>query len=846
MGDQVPKEDELVAAEELDEREQGTTAPVERVAQDEYKGDVAVEQLVRVGEAAAGYVDRVTESKHATEADEEEEQDAEAAAAAEQEQPQGPEWVILSAVPWVEPTSQFHVGDHVACVLNDVPEVSLLRISHWISYESRSLDCHPHVLAVDPSGVVFLFSGNDTGPAEPVDEGRPDLYYTAYERTRFHHPSYFLCYPNSGVAAIISDCPEEVHRRDFGLISLPGSPHLHVVAALHQRSQQIGATLWTHSTDDGVWKQRPVRFPIPCDVNVLNWVTDRVISHNGSLWWVSLTQRLVTCNLFDPESRFLKHVRLPVPQGYRALQSGSIEKLSCVSESSGMIRYVLLYCRFGIPTVEMWSLTDSVAGVWRSEYSVPMSDIWSALSYQNQGLKKMLPVIALVHPLNPVVLFLLHESRMFSIDMLDLKVLQSQNVDVEFPIATDICSRFFHAWRQQIVPVDAIQQPRPPNWVMLAALPRVEPRNQFWKRQDAACTFEIPPVVTIPVISRRVCIMPPTIDCPVIICTTPAGVLLLLGSHRLPKGKAEIKGSEIIVTMDTEPRQWFHLCNIYKEDSVLLPSTKHTIDINLVGILTHRLDSSRLIVAELLLPQVLSSEPPAVFCIDTGCRQWLTKTLDYSHAHKTRWSWNYNSMVVYDGELWWFVPNHGLFHCNPFLTKPHLKHTVIPIVLTASFADYAIEKEQCVRVSAGKLRYLVVHGPHESPVVTMYTLEIDEDGDEDWKELYELEFSLSIFINDSYIAHNLLKMKPVIALIDPIYPHIVYFCQDKRIFSIDFDLGVVLSCQPLEILDCGGNWDSHVIEGRYADVQWSKYFHAWELPSTHCLMAHGLKNLWTE
>ncbi|XP_044969571.1 uncharacterized protein LOC123429610 isoform X1 [Hordeum vulgare subsp. vulgare] len=96
--------------------------------------------------------------------------------------------------------------------------------------------------------------------------------------------------------------------------------------------------------------------------------------------------------------------------------------------------------------VSMWTLDDPAAAHWSLAYSVSFTEIWLSRSYKLTCLPNIVPKLALVHPLDPNVLYFFSYGRIFSVEVHSRKVLHCEQYNMIFPPEEHHCSRFVYAY----------------------------------------------------------------------------------------------------------------------------------------------------------------------------------------------------------------------------------------------------------------------------------------------------------------------------------------------------------------------------------------------------------------
>ncbi|KAK8455384.1 hypothetical protein SEVIR_4G180601v4 [Setaria viridis] len=104
-------------------------------------------------------------------------------------------------------------------------------------------------------------------------------------------------------------------------------------------------------------------------------------------------------------------------------------------------------------TVSMWTrrIADTPAGwEWNKKYAVSFEEIWNDDTYEDTGLPRKVPVLSVVCPSNPDLVYFSLEQRLFGVDVPEHKVVEVADephglVDVPWP-APESCRYAVHAW----------------------------------------------------------------------------------------------------------------------------------------------------------------------------------------------------------------------------------------------------------------------------------------------------------------------------------------------------------------------------------------------------------------
>ncbi|KAM0905331.1 hypothetical protein ACQ4PT_017433 [Festuca glaucescens] len=294
------------------------------------------------------------------------------------------------------------------------------------------MDNFPHIVSVDPLGkfLVYIPGSSELTVCFPHR-------HDAREIDTVPHPSFPVL--NLGNTGIISRRGFE-GADDYTIWELQ---IIHGTGCSTLRSYSSASGNWTVSTE------------IECD-GVLpdDWgKSGSVISHDSKLWWIDIEYGIITCDLFaegflerlpDPFVEIQKLHFIPLP-GRALLQESQdyLDKKRCVKVSNGKLRYVLLDPfdpDVNAPVVTMWTLDDPDTALWSLQYTLSLSEV------TRMPLPEITPTLALIHLLNPNVLYFLKNGWIFAVDVLSRLVLHYEQYSMIYPPEQHHCSRFVYAY----------------------------------------------------------------------------------------------------------------------------------------------------------------------------------------------------------------------------------------------------------------------------------------------------------------------------------------------------------------------------------------------------------------
>ncbi|KAF8649524.1 hypothetical protein HU200_064279 [Digitaria exilis] len=298
-----------------------------------------------------------------------------------------PSWVILGAIPRISAAD-----DHLSFDLAAPPRVSLLTIPKRIFPAEVTRSNCPGLVAADPSGLLLLHAdqGCATGPTV-ID--RPNHHSFCWKE---FVAGYFVIAAAHADAQCLSALalPEPELIMNAGHVGIIASPtgDGYMVTELHPFLGDDRATLLCFSSDVGEWVDKTVTYPLPS--RPLS--PDAVLSLHCRLWWVDMYRNR------DP--------------------AGALQ-------------------------VTVWTLPEPDSTGWELEHQASFHDIWAHHTYGAAGLPTKIPVLALIHPQHPAVVYFFLEDYLFAVDLRDCAVVDCDRYDLVDPPRDLVSTTFVHAWQ---------------------------------------------------------------------------------------------------------------------------------------------------------------------------------------------------------------------------------------------------------------------------------------------------------------------------------------------------------------------------------------------------------------
>ncbi|KAL6627057.1 hypothetical protein ACP70R_030783 [Stipagrostis hirtigluma subsp. patula] len=340
-----------------------------------------------------------------------------------------PSWVILATAPRV--SADLPPAADLSLALAAPPRVAHLTLGPRVfpaDPDPQARLASPCLLAADPSSARFLVLAPPSVADRPPTRPRVYTGPSGVERTvhigRVPEPNCFLLDVPAATASRVPD-PDCVtfNWGDLGVIAAPAGGYM--LAGFDFIVGSKDAELICFSSQTGEWVTKDVRNPLRSWI----WNFRDVVSHDAKLWWVDTAAGLLSCDPFA-DHPVMAYVPLPKQDKPRRRCCYYCSERAAASRRRVMLSDAKFRCvemsrdhkaegkAEGVaPTVTVRTLADPEKAEWTLEYKVAFADIWAADSYKAAGLPEKDPVVALIHPNNPGVLYFFVDKFLFGVDM---------------------------------------------------------------------------------------------------------------------------------------------------------------------------------------------------------------------------------------------------------------------------------------------------------------------------------------------------------------------------------------------------------------------------------------------
>ncbi|KAF8657529.1 hypothetical protein HU200_060093 [Digitaria exilis] len=181
-----------------------------------------------------------------------------------------------------------------------------------------------------------------------------------------------------------------------------------------------------------------------------------------------------------------------------------------------------------------------------------------------------------------------------------------------------------------------------------------------------------------------------------------------------------------------------------------------------------------------------------LICFESGFQQWSSMLVECPLVHEdAARQWAYHGAVSIDSRFWWFDLSWGILSGN---VDGEFNLVFHPLPDGRVLQDAHGDNEQnalqyrCITVSQKLIRYVeIIEGDGDdeaAATVHMWTIGSGPVGGQ-WEETYAMDFQ-AIWNDDSYAETGLPRnVLPVVSLVSPEDPNLVYFTLGLRLFCVN-------------------------------------------------------------
>lgn len=324
------------------------------------------------------------------------------------------------------------------------PRVAIVAADRSAHPDPDSPDEYPYIIA---AGSLCLLAHFAVAPSiGTYFSNHPDESHLVLVR-HFHNLDGQITASAERVPDRAGHTPSLMNIGGVGLIS-DDEGEYYMIAELQVPRGSKDATLVCFESGNEHWYSEDVKSPLP-EVD-REWVPHGAVPIGNMLWWFDLSWGILSCNLSDVKTELLFH-RLPDGRAFEVATEAVLTK-RCIAVSQGRLRYVEIIDDEGeeeAATVIMWTRVIGADGWrWETEYTMNFEDIWNYSTYKKTRLPRKAPVLVVVCPLDPDLLYFTLEQRLFGVCVSQQKVVHYEAyelVNVPWP-PLPACSRYVLTW----------------------------------------------------------------------------------------------------------------------------------------------------------------------------------------------------------------------------------------------------------------------------------------------------------------------------------------------------------------------------------------------------------------
>ncbi|CAN6345687.1 unnamed protein product [Urochloa humidicola] len=327
-----------------------------------------------------------------------------------------------------------------------LPRVTILAAGRGAQPDPEDPDEHPYVISASPSFLLVQFDG-------PIKFGTIPWNHLVVVRD-FVTAEGAWSASAERVPARSSRVPVVSNLESLIIVPSHDEGCAYTIAELQVgRGVEHATIIYLRSGPgeaDG-WRTRLVAYPLAAANR--RWRPHGAVHADGLIWWFDFTWGILSCSDLLEDAGLLFH-ELPVGRGFgeRDEPPPDIHTKRWIAPSQGKLRYVEIIAKGRrAPSVSMWtrSRNPGEAGWrWDAEYAVSFKEIWDDESYKKTKLPRSVPVLAVVNPSDPNLVYFSLEQDIFGVDMLARKALRHEAYElVEIPgPARSASGRYVVAW----------------------------------------------------------------------------------------------------------------------------------------------------------------------------------------------------------------------------------------------------------------------------------------------------------------------------------------------------------------------------------------------------------------
>jgi hypothetical protein len=324
------------------------------------------------------------------------------------------------------------------------PRVTVLGAGRAVHPDPNNRDPFPYIIAASRHCLLAHFSVS------------PFHGTQFYNSTFFSHLVVvrdFQTVPGSRAAASVVRIPGRTGRLPVlwnlqnVALATNGAGNYMIAELQADRSSDRATLVYLRSDRYDGWVGKHVAYPLAGHVR--ERIPHGAVHVDGRLWWFDLTWGILSYDTSFTEPGLAFH---DLPDDRRLDQEPPyLHTKRCVAGSGNKLRYVEIIITEGeAARVSMWSRSrtpDGAGWQWEADYAVSFEEIWDDDSYKETGLPRDVPLLVVVCPSDPNLVYFALEQHMFGVNVPARRVVHHGAFEpLNSPWPEPVSSRYVVPW----------------------------------------------------------------------------------------------------------------------------------------------------------------------------------------------------------------------------------------------------------------------------------------------------------------------------------------------------------------------------------------------------------------
>ncbi|XP_039804914.1 uncharacterized protein LOC120669188 [Panicum virgatum] len=321
----------------------------------------------------------------------------------------------METPPWEQEQEQ-HAAVDFSLEVALPPRVTVLFAGRRVHPDPQNRDAYPYVIAASPRCLLAHFSAYPFHGAQFCNSP----LFSHLVVVRDLHAA-----PEGRVAASVVHIQDRPGRAPVlwniqnVALAADAAGNYRIVELQADRGSDRATLVYLQSDRpaDG-WCGKYVAYPLAAHHR--EWIPHGAVHVDGRLWWFDLTWGILSYDDASFTEPGLGFHALPEGRGLDQ-RPPHIHTKRCVAASGNRLRYVEIIVDEGAAArVSMWSRSrtpDGAGWQWDVEYAVNLEEIWDDASYTETGLPRDVPLLGVVSPSDPRLVYFALGQHMFGVNV---------------------------------------------------------------------------------------------------------------------------------------------------------------------------------------------------------------------------------------------------------------------------------------------------------------------------------------------------------------------------------------------------------------------------------------------